>query len=961
MKYLISILFTFYYLGANAQLNQTGLSLIRHFSKSIYNAGRQNWSITQDSRGFIYIANNNGLLRYDGSQWNLFSLPNNQLVRSVMCSGDTIYVGAFEEIGYFTYDQKLDLVYHSLMGLVPRQDAKFDEAWRIYKIGTTVIFQTFTHVIEYRIGEISAHKAPELLQFSFRMGKNFYVQGKEGTIYSYHNGNYEKFEDKGIFKGKQIWSSLKLSDGTILLATINDGVWIYDGNSFIPWKGMANELLKTYQIFSASRTPDGVVAFGTIQNGLIITDEQGNLINLINKSKGLHNNTVLSTFVDRTKNLWLGLDNGIDYVEISSPLSFLGEGLGLEGVVYAAKIFNGKIFVGTNQGLYVAPWPIPAGIGQQKPFQLVPQTKGQVWSLFEDDGRLYCGHNFGTFVIDKNQNVSRISTEEGSWTFLPLRSYPSYMIVGKYKGLNLYTKTTAGWRYLKKISGFDESSRMIVEDENESIWMAHGYKGIFKIILNRTKDSVRFVTLYDDSRGFPERVGVNIEKIGNQIVFLTMQGVYRYNSLTDRMEPYVELNNLIGNATNIRKMVEDDNGNIWILKSNSLLQLIKHPEGTKTVTQTPVSRFGENFVAAFENIYLHQSNAVFVGTENGLICYNPQYSSGSDVEPFFCMVKNLSSLGRQDHVIFNDYGISGNKNIYLLHSENSIQIVATAPIYSFGEINYSFWLKGYESDWTEWTRSNIKNYSGLPFGEYELRVIARDAMGRISKPAIIHIKIGLPWYLSWFFVVIYAMLLVAGFYLLRFLVRRKVQRATARVREQKNLEFKIQEEEHKRQVLEAEREIIRLKSENLQAQVDHKNQELAAIALQIAHKNDFLERIKHRLENIAKAINPVSQREVLELIRNIDNDIKMDKEWLRFEQHFDEVHTGFIKKLKESYPDLTPTELRLCAYLRLNMTTKDIAQIMNISVRGVEISRYRLRKKLNLETDTNLVDFMLKL
>jgi len=131
--------------------------------------------------------------------------------------------------------------------------------------------------------------------------------------------------------------------------------------------------------------------------------------------------------------------------------------------------------------------------------------------------------------------------------------------------------------------------------------------------------------------------------------------------------------------------------------------------------------------------------------------------------------------------------------------------------------------------------------------------------------------------------------------------------------------------------------------------------------MQIAHKNDFLNRLRLRLEVIAKSINPVSQKEVLDLIRNIDNDLKMDKEWQRFEHHFDEVHSGFIKKLKEMYPELTPSELRLCAYLRLNMTTKDIAQILNISVRGVEISRYRLRKKLKIESDTNLVDFMLNL
>lgn len=961
MRRLIFIVFAIVSTNAFSQINTTGLPIIKHYPKSVYGAGTQNWSICQDSRGFMYFANNNGLLRFDGNRWDLFALPNNQLVRSVLCSGDTIFVGAFEEIGYFVYHRQADMVYHSLIKHVPKSEVNFDEAWRIFKLGTTAIFQTFSHILEYSKGEINAYKAPEPLQFSFVMNGNYYVQGKEGNIYRYHNGNFDRFNDNGVFKGKQIWACFEISGGKTLLATINHGVWLFDGVSFSPWKGLANEMLKSYQIFSASRIEGGYVAFGTIQNGLIITDEQGNLVKFINKATGLQNNTILSTFVDAANNLWLGLDNGIDYIELNSPLSFIGEGLGLEGAVYATKIFDGKIFVGTNQGLYVASWPIGTFIDGAKPFRLVPLTKGQVWSLFESDGRLYCGHNFGTFIIDKGLNVRMISPEEGSWIFVPLRYIPDRMLVGKYKGLHLYSKVNGEWKYLKKVAGFNESSRLLVEDDNESIWMAHGYKGVYKLMLNQSKDSIRFSSLYDNTRGFPVKFGINVEKIGNQVLFLTSQGIYRYNSLTDNMEPYHELNRIIGDATGVRRMVEDERGNIWILKSNGLLKLVRNADGSKSVHQTPVSRFGENLVASFENIYVHNQNYVFIGTENGLVCYSSQYSSEQTRTELHCVIKSISSIGRHEDVIINDYTVSGKGGIYIPFNQNSIRVTVAAPVYNAGDISFSFLLKGYDNDWSPWQRDNVKDFSRLAQGEYEIIVRARDAMGRVSEPVSVRIQVERPWFLTWYAFVLYLVLLVVAFYILRILVRRKVQRATARVKEQKNLELKVKEEEHKRQVLEAEREIIRLKTENLQVQVEHKNRELAAIAMQIAHKNDFLNRLKLRLEVIAKSINPVSQKEVLELIRNIDNDLKMDKEWQRFEHHFDEVHSGFIKKLKEMYPELTPSELRLCAYLRLNMTTKDIAQILNISVRGVEISRYRLRKKLKIESDTNLVDFMLNL
>ncbi|QKG80678.1 triple tyrosine motif-containing protein [Tenuifilum thalassicum] len=961
MRRFAFIVFAFLGLELHSQINTVGLPVIKHFQKSEYGGGTQNWSIDQDKRGFIYIANNRGVLRFDGQRWNLFQLPKEQLVRSVLCSGDTIYVGAFEEIGYFTYDAKQDLVYNTLTPNISELDKNFDEAWRIYRIGSSIVFQTFTHVIVLNNGKVNSYKAPEALQFSFIIDTAFYVQSKDGSIYRFREGEFYPYDDKGVFNGKQIWASFKLTNGNTFFATINHGVWVYDGEKFMPWRGKANEFLKQYQIFSAAQIKGGYIAFGTIQNGLVITDEQGNLVRFINKSLGLQNNTVLSTFVDADNNLWLGLDKGIDYVELNSSLGFIGEGLGLEGVVYASIIFANKIFVGTNQGLYYADWPLRSSFDEGKPFRLLPQTKGQVWSLFESRGKLYCGHNFGTFVIDKNLNVSQISSVEGSWCFLPLRNYPNKLIVGKYNGMHLYEFSNGEWKHDRMIAGFNESSRIIAEDDNESIWVAHGYKGVFKIILNQQKDSARFVSLYDDTRGFPERIGVNVERVGNQILFLTLKGIYRYNSLTDKMEPYHELNSIIGDVTGIRRMVEDSKGNIWVVRFDEVLKLKRNEDGTRVAEATPLNRFGRSFVSSFENIYVDNSGLVFVGTEDGLACYNSQFSSTPDSKQRNCLIKSVSTLGKKNRLVFNDYSVASTKRIEIPFSENSIRVEVAAPVYSAGTISFRFLVKGYSNGWTDWTEQPVIDFNRLPYGNYELKVQAKDAMGRIYYSDPLSIQVLIPWYLSWHAFVLYLVILVLGLIVVRVLVRRRVRMATEKIKEQKDIELKIQEEAHKRQVLEAESEIMRLKAENLQNQVEHKNRELASIALHIAHKNEFLSKLKQRLEVISKAINPVSQKEVLELIRNIDSDLKMDNEWERFEYHFDEVHGNFLKRLKEMYPDLTPNELRLSAYLRLNMTTKDIAQILNISVRGVEISRYRLRKKLKIDSDTNLVDFMLNL
>ncbi len=166
----------------------------------------------------------------------------------------------------------------------------------------------------------------------------------------------------------------------------------------------------------------------------------------------------------------------------------------------------------------------------------------------------------------------------------------------------------------------------------------------------------------------------------------------------------------------------------------------------------------------------------------------------------------------------------------------------------------------------------------------------------------------------------------------------------------------------------AEQQIIQLENEKLQIEVEKKrsemglkNKELASVAIQITHKDEMLTKLKKNLEIVSKNINPESRIELNQLIRTIDSDIKLDEDWNNFTKHFEEVHYDFFKHLKNNYPLLTPKDLKMCAYLRINLSTKEIAPLLNISVRGVEISRYRLRKKLGIDKDTNLIEFMLNI
>jgi len=131
--------------------------------------------------------------------------------------------------------------------------------------------------------------------------------------------------------------------------------------------------------------------------------------------------------------------------------------------------------------------------------------------------------------------------------------------------------------------------------------------------------------------------------------------------------------------------------------------------------------------------------------------------------------------------------------------------------------------------------------------------------------------------------------------------------------------------------------------------------------MQVTQKNEALYDLKEQLKHISQKVNPDAQKYLQKLIKNIERNTSQKEDWEKFELHFDQVYENFTKRIREKYPNLTPNDIKLCAYLRMNLSTKEIAPLLNISIRGVEISRYRLHKKLNMPQNENLIDFMMNL
>jgi len=255
----------------------------------------------------------------------------------------------------------------------------------------------------------------------------------------------------------------------------------------------------------------------------------------------------------------------------------------------------------------------------------------------------------------------------------------------------------------------------------------------------------------------------------------------------------------------------------------------------------------------------------------------------------------------------------------------------------------------------------VKEYTNLKEGSYTFEVKALNSHGSETEINSFSFVIKPPFYKSKVAWLIYSLLILALFIANAYYIRKRVVRI--KLKEKIRHEKRLAKREHlfKEQTALSEKEIVQLRNECLQNEMLHKNKELANATLLLVQKNKTLTFLKNDLFELLKKLpsDHPSRQSLSNLLKKVNRDLKNEKNWELFNSYFDEVHQDFTNRIKDEFKDLTPKELRMCAYLRMNLSTKEIAPLMNISVRGVEISRYRLRKKLNIGHNQNLTEFIL--
>lgn len=955
--FLSFVVLTAFYASAT-DIKSIGVPYVQNYTKSIYQSGNQNWSVTKDEHGIMYFGNSEGLLTFDGKYWQSYRMPNGLIVRAVAADGKgKVYAGGFGELGYWENNRSGQLQYHSLNYLVPKKNQPInEEIWKIYVDKDQVIFQSFGSIFIYRRGHILVVKAPNPYLFLFKTGNRYFVEQVNTGLFELKGDKLEFINGSNLMGNSGVLSILPLSSNKYLIGTARNGLFIYDNRQIKPWNNQANDFLKTYQLNNGVLIGK-YVAYGTILNGVIIIDTAGNAVQQINKSNGLQNNTVLSLFIDHEQNLWAGLDNGIDRIEINSPLYFYFDKTGRFGTVYSSIIFNNKIYLGTNQGLFYSDWLANRDnrLFQSFDFKLIPGSQGQVWELSLQDGKLLCGHNSGTFQVN-GSTISKITTISGGWTIKKLNA--DKLIQGTYTGLIIYKKDNGGnWVFDHKVDGFGEPSRYVEQDSKGQLWVSHAYKGIYKITLSADLKKATSVKYYDRQFGLPGSYNVNVFNLDNRIVFASDSGFYVYDDISDRFSKYDQLNKKLGSFARSNKIIPALGKKYWFINHGHVSLADFSVPGKLSIDSNRFSILEGRMVQNYENISRINSSIYLISVDDGFVILNDEDAlQQSDVKLPHVLIRKVENITDKITTIASN---GSQVDIEIPYSENNIRISYSLPFYRQEKIRFQYYLEGYSHQWSDWSLQSQKEFTNLNQGSYNFKVRAKINEQNISPETVLTFIILPPWYAGRIAFVCYFLMLILAYFLVRKYYRLKLQRHQHYIQGK----LKTEHDEYlKREAIANEQRIAKVRNEQLQADLASKSRELANSAMNIVYKNELLQKISHEITQLKDSSGKKLSDEQLRKIQKVINEGMSDeRDWNLFESSFNEAHESFFKKLKAQHPDLVPNDLKLCAYLRMNMNSKEMASLLNISLRGVEIRRYRLRKKLNLEHDKNLVEFLMEL
>lgn len=950
-KYILCLLLPF--LPWLPCLAFSGKYPVHNFMPSDYKAGIQNIDFAQNRDMTLFVANNLGVLSYNGKAWERHAFQTGKKQRSLAFDEKTgrLYFGSQGAFGYFNGDWNMV----SLVDKIPQPSPDFDEVWDVFLFNSKVYFCTFQGIYVYDGQSIFVLTHKDGFNRTFQANGKLFAQSRHGQIF--------ELKDQKLLVPQYLRNS---SNETIAGIISQDGGYLLIYNSgkieFVTSFGVVekyaalSKVLRGKYVNHVLQLSDSRLAISTQTAGLFLFDLQKQSIESITTQDGLSSNACLRAFQDYSGNLWAGMQNGIALIDINSPMRFINQEINIQGSGYEAYTREEGTYYTTSNGIYFL-----AKNATQSVF--LEGTEGPAYGMQNVAGKLYAGHHTGLFLLTGGGKAKRIAHTHGLWQVKQLQSNPEFAVGGTYSGLYLFRfNEKQELQGVGKIGGFDESSRFFEEDREGNIWVGQFYKGLYRLSLSPRLTSA-VVKKFSVGQGLPVDDQLILSRIDNELYLGTPKGVYRVDQVNNRIVKSEIFSKVIGEQQ-VYLLVQDNQKNVHIYTEDIAGFFKQINSSNYTFVPSSLFQLRYSFNNDLLNISVNTGDGVFINANEGFIQYRPELENRLSAEKPLIISKVVNVA--EDSILYarKPFEVAPVNPVRLTVSYRAKVLQFEVEAFQFNEVNnqqFRYYLKGFDEGYGEWTHATAKEYTNLKEGEYEFSVQTKNYLGQIITSEPFFLRVKPPFHRSLLARILYVALGVMSLLLVSRLQKHRYNLKARAVEDAKQKELLEKQQELVAVERQKEHEVRQIEEDKIKSELRHLNNLLAASTMNLVVKNEFMETIKEELEEVKRKGKSTETKQSLEkIVKEIDTTLRLQEDWQQFEYHFDQVHGDFLNRLREQFHDLTPNEQKLCALLRLNLSTKEISNLMSISLRGVEIARYRLRKKLGLDLGQNLSKFILE-
>jgi signal transduction histidine kinase len=858
--------------------NEIGKPFISNYYAKDYKGHSQNWSITQDDRGFIFIGNGDGVLIYDGTNWELIKLPKQVTARTIAKAPDgTIYIGSINELGYLRSNNIGQFEYISMTSLIEME--KFGTVWDIHFINGSVFVRTNEYLIRYHNHEFRYWEAKTFFNISFEFKGELYLQESAHGLFKFNNDELKLAPDGNNFKGLPLIFGVEL-ENEVALGSDKNGFFIYDGKKLKSINSQASNYFKDFSVYHATSYENNKIIAATNNGGCIIINKKGEILRTINTRSGIQTNNVHHVFIDNQKNLWIALNKGISKCEIATPISYWNQSNGLEGIVINIIRYNGSIYLATHQGIYYI---------ENNLIKRLDNSQSQSWYFLDykvpnsNKHKLLVATKDGIYEI-VNKKLLRITSVDVGLFISQSKTDSSIICVGFSENVGFLKYENNKFRFIGKIPNSGISIRSIKEDDEGNIWTGTFRHGVAKI--KPSKDILEPIEIkkYTLKDGFPSLKNILIYHFKNDLVFATSNGLYKYDSENDNFYSDTSFKNIFKDEQkDIFSFYEDKNCNVWISqlynKNGSIGIAKQNKDKTYTWINSELNRIPEMMILS---LYIEDNKCAWIGGSEGL--YKNEYTTANQNKSTLNTFIREVKLNTDSIIFGGNFYLDSLNNRFITKTQNKNQIYeirykfnslsfkfTSTNYYNETESLYQYFLDGYDKNWSDWTNNSKKEYTNLPDGDYTFKIRAKNIYGDISKITNYVFSITPPWYRTIVAIVMYILSLLFIIWISIKLYTRKLNF------EKENLERIIKEKTKNlheiNTLLEENQADLEVKQEEITAQSEH----LTEINVELeAHKENLELLVQERTSDLEVAKEKAEQSDKLKsaFLANMSHEIR---------------------------------------------------------------------------------------